>query len=259
MPDTDVELHQFRYSHFNEKARWALDFKRVPHMRTSYLPGPHQPKIRKLTGQTQTPVVRFGDDYLYGSARIIDELEKRYPSPPLYPEDGSQRIRALEIQSWFDSEIGPRGRRAVLNSMMGETAYFANMFSEGQTAGKRCFYRTILPLAKGKIRRGNDITGPESVADGVAALQEGFDFVAREAGAAGYLVGDTFSVADLTAAAILAPVADPPDCEMTRPRPVPAVVAEFIARFADHPGREWVLEMYRRHRGATAEIATAAV
>ena len=47
-----VELLQFRFSPYNEKARWALDYKKVPHKRTSLAPGPHVPNIRALTGQT---------------------------------------------------------------------------------------------------------------------------------------------------------------------------------------------------------------
>src|SRR6059058_1859108 len=38
-------LWHFTVSHFNEKARWALDFKRVPHVRRALLPGFHFPKI----------------------------------------------------------------------------------------------------------------------------------------------------------------------------------------------------------------------
>src|SRR5436190_1646821 len=38
-------LWQFKYSHYNEKARWALDFKRVTHVRQSLLPGPHIPRV----------------------------------------------------------------------------------------------------------------------------------------------------------------------------------------------------------------------
>jgi hypothetical protein len=30
---TEPILVQFRFSHFNEKARWALDYKGVPHRR----------------------------------------------------------------------------------------------------------------------------------------------------------------------------------------------------------------------------------
>lgn len=249
MSDARIELHQFRYSHYNEKARWALDFKGVAHARFDYLPGPHMRTIRRLTGQTATPVVRIGDDYVHGSARIIDALEARFPDPPLYPADPALKARALEIQDRFDREIGPRGRRAVLGSMMASARYVPDMFSEGKPGAKRALYRLAFPLARPLIRKGNGVTGPDSIADGVAAIREGFDFVAETAGPDGYLVGASFSVADLAAAALLAPAADPPNCEMTRPRPMPAATEALLAEFAHHPGRAWVRRMYGLHRG----------
>jgi hypothetical protein len=36
-----IELWQFRASPYNEKVRWALDLKQVPHRRRSVLPGLH--------------------------------------------------------------------------------------------------------------------------------------------------------------------------------------------------------------------------
>ena len=36
-----IELWQFRLSMYPEKVRWALDYKGVPHIRHSLLPGPH--------------------------------------------------------------------------------------------------------------------------------------------------------------------------------------------------------------------------
>ena len=44
------ELFQFKVSHFNEKARWALDYKGIAHVRHSLLPGPQKAKMRKLSG-----------------------------------------------------------------------------------------------------------------------------------------------------------------------------------------------------------------
>ena len=34
-------LWQLQISHYVEKVRWALDYKRVPHVRRTLLPGPH--------------------------------------------------------------------------------------------------------------------------------------------------------------------------------------------------------------------------
>jgi len=49
------ELWQFTSSHFNEKARWALDFKHVPHIRHSLIPGFHVPVVKRMTGKTHRP------------------------------------------------------------------------------------------------------------------------------------------------------------------------------------------------------------
>lgn len=110
-----VELFQFRYSPYNEKVRWALDLKRVPHRRTSLLPGPHIAKLRAMTGQTATPVLRIGDETLFGSARIVARLDQLYPEPRLIPEDRSERELAQAIEQRFDEDLTPRVRRAVLD------------------------------------------------------------------------------------------------------------------------------------------------
>jgi glutathione S-transferase len=41
-----IELLQFRHSPYNEKVRWALDLKRLPHRRRSLLPGPHMGVVK---------------------------------------------------------------------------------------------------------------------------------------------------------------------------------------------------------------------
>jgi glutathione S-transferase len=60
MDPARVVLHQFVASHYNEKARWALDWKGVAHRRITYFPGPHALAMRRLSGQTATPVLVEG-------------------------------------------------------------------------------------------------------------------------------------------------------------------------------------------------------
>ena len=55
--DARLTLTTIRFSHYNEKARWALDLKGVPHERVSLMPGPHAPRMLRLTGRTQTPAL----------------------------------------------------------------------------------------------------------------------------------------------------------------------------------------------------------
>jgi len=91
MKNSDVELFQFEASHFNEKARWALDYKSIDHKKRSLLPGFHIPTIKRLTGKTQVPLLRLGDTLVQGSSQIIEALEEKYPDPALYPQEAEQR------------------------------------------------------------------------------------------------------------------------------------------------------------------------
>ena len=101
-------LWQLQISHYVEKVRWALDYKRVPHVRRTLLPGLHVLKAKRLTGDTSTtPVLTLDGRSIGDSTRIIAALEERWPRPPLYPEDQALRRRALELEEFFDEELGP--------------------------------------------------------------------------------------------------------------------------------------------------------
>lgn len=252
-----VELIQFRYSPYNEKVRWALDAKRVPHLRRSLLPGPHIGAVRALTGQTGTPVLVVDGTALHGSARILAELDARFPAAPLFPDDATARAEVLRIETLFDEEIGPRVRRAVLAALLESPRYFAAVFGAGKSGFARLAYAATVPLAAPLVRKGNGIAGPQSVRDGIAAAEQGLAFVAEGAAATGYLVGERFTVADLAAASILAMVVDPPDSPMARPQPLSSAFAALVERFRTHPGAEWVRGIYARHRGAAADFEGA--
>jgi glutathione S-transferase len=250
-----LELLQFRYSPYNEKVRWALDLKRVPHRRTSLLPGPHMGRVRKLTGRTQTPVlVPDGAAAIDESARILDWLDAQYPTPRLTHEDPALAAEEREIEHRFDTDIAPRGRRAVLAALLRTPRYFARVFGDGQGTLAQWGYAAVVPLAAPLVRKGNGITGPASIDDGIAAFVEGLDFVAARAKRSGYLVGDRFGRADLAVASVLAVCVDPPASPMARPLPHAAPFDEFLGRFATHPAAEWVREIYRRHRQASKDF-----
>jgi glutathione S-transferase len=250
-----LELLQFRFSPYNEKVRWALDLKRVPHRRTSLLPGPHMGPVRKRTGRTQTPVLVLDDGRaIDGSARLLDWLDERFPEPCLTPANAALAEAARAIERRFDDDIAPRGRRATLAVLLESPRYFAAVFGDGRGAAAKALYAAVVPLAAPLIRKANGIASAASVEDGLRAFEEGLDFVAAASRTTGYLVGDRFTRADLAAAATLAICVDPPDSPMTRPKPRSAAFDAFVARFAKHPGAAWVREIYRRHRGARTDF-----
>lgn len=239
-----VELIQFRFSPYNEKVRWALDFKGIPHTRRSLLPGPHFPVVKRLTGQTATPVLCIDGVAFAGSSRILAEIERRWPEPALYPEDPRLCASAIEIERRFDEDFTPRCRRALLDAMLTDYGYVARTFGGGFA------YRATLPIASGLIRKGNGITGPAAVEDGRHANWEALDFVAAASASTGYLAGTAFTIADLTAASQLATLACPDHPDMRRPRPEPDALVAMLQPLATHPAIGWMKRMYDLHRGA---------
>lgn len=248
------ELFQFRMSHFNEKGRWALDWKGLAHVRHSLVPGPHRRRMQRLSGQPMVPVLRDGDTVVAGSAQIIAHLEAARPDPPLYPADQADRRRALEIARRFDEEVGPAIRLALFHDLFQAGTYFARVFTWDHGPVVRLAYRAILPGVRRLVVGQYGITADTARA-ARARTREALDFVTREVGPDGYLAGNRFSVADLTAAALLSPATNPPESPIRYPEPWPRALTDWWAEWAAHPGVLWVRAMYQRHRGRSHEIA----
>ena len=248
-------LWQFRSSHFNEKARWALDWKGIPHLRRSLLPGWHVPRVMSLTRQTKVPVlVRDDGEVIADSTRIIERLEALQPDPPLYPADPAERRRALELEDFFDEELGPHARRVFFFEALDYPDYVVSLFADGDRPVTRALYRAAFPLNRAVMRFAMSIDAPHAEASRKhvdAALER----LETELRPSGYLVGDAFSVADLTAAALVSPLLMPEEFPYPWP-PIPEPVARWHRSHMGRPAFVWATEMYRRHRGRSAEVAT---
>jgi glutathione S-transferase len=84
------------------------------------------------------------------------------------------------------------------------------------------------------------------------------DRLQREVQPSGYLVGDRFTVADLTAAALLSPLVRPPEFPYKAAAPLPESFAKIVDSLSSHPAFRWTLETYRQHRGESAEVGAEA-
>ena len=88
-------------------------------------------------------------------------------------------------------------------------------------------------------------------------MRTAFDKVEADVGPSGYLVGQSFTVADLAAASILAPMVMPPEFPYIKLHPDERTPRSrrFRDSLEDRPGFKWVEDMYARHRGTSAEVA----
>jgi glutathione S-transferase len=241
-------LWQLPISHYNEKVRWALDYKRIPHIRRSLLPGLHALKARRLTGDTDTtPVLTLDGRSIGDSTRIIAAIEARWPQPPLYPEDEGERRRALELEEFFDEELGPHIRRAAYQELLAHPDMVVPLFTYGQRLPARMLVRATFPVLRAGMRRRLQIN-PEAAEESRQKTVAAMDRLEDEIGPGGYLAADSFTVADLTAAALFYPVVRPPEFPYPTVTDPPDSAREFLDSLAQRSGGEWVAEMYRRHR-----------
>jgi glutathione S-transferase len=244
-------LWQIEISHFNEKVRWALDHKGIEHERRAPTPGAHMAVALWLTrGRHKTfPLLQLDGAVIGDSTAIIAALEHRFPDPPLYPEDPDERRRALELEEFFDEELGPHSRLLAFHEATKDPAVIERFTVDllpGRLAdlgpvraGGMRFFSTFAGLRYGvKSDRRAELAK--------AKILAAFDRLESDLGGGDYLVGDHFTVADLTAASLLYPVVQPPEGPSLPPPP--QGFERFRAPLKERPGYRWVQEMFRGHR-----------
>lgn len=254
--DTPV-LWQFTSSHFNEKARWALDFKRVPHVRNSLVPGFHVATVKRMTGATHVPVLKLNGEIFGDSSKIIEALERTFPNPALYPDDPAERRRALELEDFFDEELGPYIRRWIFHMVLPYPEFVRGAFVNHASLPTRLAHRAMSPLIGPVMRRQMNIN-PASAEVARKKTIDAMDRLESELQPSGNLAGDRFSVADLTAAALLSPLVRPPEFPYRNEVAPPPEFAQARESLAGHSAFTWTLETYRRHRGKSAEVPAGA-
>ena len=232
-------LWHLEASHYSDKVRWALDHKRLPHARRAVIPGFQAPVAKLLSGQPRLPVLELAGRRISDSTRIIAALEEHVPQPPLYPADPALRERALALEDFFDEKVAKAVRGFLFEQAGRRPQDMLAALAPSATGVRRAFmlgvFTVLGPLAR-RYYRGT-----------AEQVRAGMDRLEQELDGCDHLVGDRFTVADLTAAAVFTPLLAPPQ----RPHPPRSLPAEALAlreELTARPGGRWVFETYARYR-----------
>jgi glutathione S-transferase len=244
-------LWHISISHYSEKARWTLDYKRVPHHRRAIPGGFHMVAALVLTrGAGYTfPILVLDGEAISDSTAIIGALERHHPEPALYPEDPAERRRALDLEDHFDEELGPPIRLLGWHEMVRDRERLAGLmdqFLPPDARGTQVARDASARFASAFTAMRYGVKSEEAAENARRKVLEALDRLETELDGNEYLVGDRFSVADLTAAALFYPLVLPPEGPDLGDPPVG--FQSFREPLQDRPGYRWVEEMYRRHR-----------
>jgi glutathione S-transferase len=127
------------------------------------------------------------------------------------PYREAQDERSHQLEDWFDEELGPYIRRFAFHELRRDRDLFAEVAEDSAPPW-------ALPFRRAGVAYGRAFTGARFLAASDRAAERarervlaGLDRLEAELGSNDYLVGDGFSVADLTAAALFYPLALPPE------------------------------------------------
>jgi glutathione S-transferase len=205
-------------------------------------------------GDGTIPVLDVDGERIVDSTRIIAALEERSPEPALYPADPADRRRALELEDFFDEHAGHDMRRVGFWEARRNLGYALDFMMTDQPKAKAAVARVGLRVTFPVVWRYMSARykfADQAVERSRATLVDALDRIESERAGGEHLVGDRFTVADLTAAALLYPLVWPPEYQYELPDPPPS---KFLDSVRGHPACAWIGETYRRHRGSSAAV-----
>jgi glutathione S-transferase len=154
------------------------------------------------------------------------------------------------LVKWFDTELGPHSRRWVYGELLPQAKLLRSVWSRRVPRWEAALIPLTAPLVRRLVSRAYRIT-PESIRSSQERVGGVFTKVSELlSNGRRFLVGERFSAADLTFAALAAPVLFPAECRAVHPAlsDVPAALREEILRLRETEAGRFALRLFSQER-----------
>ncbi|MFO0666499.1 MAG: glutathione S-transferase N-terminal domain-containing protein [Polyangiaceae bacterium] len=243
-----ARLITIRFSHYCEKARWALDRAHIPYIEDAHPPIFSWAQTKRLPRARSVPVlVANGKTYPDSNdiLRYVDAHTPAYLQPLCMNAGEDEPLRKL-----FDESLGPAARRFVYGYLLDDAPVARRLLSSQGSKLERKLAYASFPVLREMIRRGLRIDAA-GVERSRLVIERVFGAVEeRIKDGRPYLQGDAFTAADLSFASLASPLVFPSAYE-TFSLPVsegPRALVPFVDAFRRSPAGKFALSIYERER-----------
>ncbi|MEO0368211.1 MAG: glutathione S-transferase [Pseudomonadota bacterium] len=240
------KLFVFTISHYCEKARWALEHAGIDYELVTLAPMAHSLEAKKLgMPKSSTPYLINEKEKIQGSEQILDWVALQTKSSVFTHSDEHAR----KIERRLDNKLGIHVRRwYYAQALVKEPKTVKAIFTHNLSAGRRLAMKTHWPLTRRLMMLAFDL--------GEAQGQRSLAKVSQELGwlegllkdESSFLAGDSFSRVDLTAAALIGLIIEPPQHPLAGKFPLPPLIRDQADQWRDRLAFKWARRIYEEYR-----------
>lgn len=260
------------FSHYNEKARWALQRFGVPFRERAYMPIFHFGPVMVAT--------HFGR---YGRS---DRASTRFSTPIFVTDDGERICDSTDIVRWvcdrradaattlvpneeclelerdLSERLGPHTRRVAYGLNFGDPRIGVELARRLVGPAQAFAWRLLQGPILAAIFRNLRID-PERVERSMDTTRSLFAEIGERLGTRSHLVGDRFTIADMSFASLAAPALMPTRAEgyagdLPELDALPPRAAAFARELRDTTAGRFALRMFAEERHVVVGPARAA-
>jgi glutathione S-transferase len=237
------------FSHYCDKARWALERAGVPFREVGYLPMLHTLPAWRAGGKRTVPVLVTDGGAIDDSTDILRWCDQHGQAEPLFPA-GDVGREVAELEASFDQRLGPATRRVAYHQIlpMRDAAQLLSDKAPARWQGR--VMKAVYPVVRAVMTRGLRLDDASAERSRCRVDEIFAEVGARLADGRRYLAGDRFTAADLTFASLAAPLIAPPPYAAYLPPldRMPQPLIALIDRLRATPAGAHVIAMYAQHR-----------
>ena len=264
-PHQHVRLITIGASHYCEKARWALDLaEEDDDCKYFYTEDAHPPAFASYQSVPATngtsssvpvAVVSHTGEFIGDSTLIM----KRF-RPQLYPESEILKESVETFEEYLDKHLGPSVRVVIYHNLLTADYYpvVAKILTENTSKIESFLFNLALERGLAEGMRKLMKVDKKSCQRSIDEIRHVFEKASNQLGEKQFLFEDRdrnvrFTAADLTLAALSAPILLPPSMKRIIPIPdngkvLPSTLLSLRDELRATPAGKHVMNMYKNHR-----------